>query len=78
MTAEFQDEAENTIIPTDETFEGELKNLINKYSVENRSNTPDFILASFMLDCLAAWGAATINRERWFGRVEHPDPWGDT
>ncbi len=31
-----------------ECFESELEQLINKYSLENGSNTPDFILASFL------------------------------
>ena len=33
-------------------FENELRSLINKYSLENDLNTPDFILAAFMKNCL--------------------------
>lgn len=29
----------------------ELETLLNGYSEENESNTPDFILAKFMLSC---------------------------
>lgn len=34
-------------------FEKELAILINKYSKENESDTPDFILARYLKDCLA-------------------------
>jgi hypothetical protein len=32
----------------------EFRTIINKYSLENDSNTPDFILAEYLLDCLIA------------------------
>ena len=50
------------------TFEKELEALINRHSVENGSNTPDFILAGYMGACLDAFNAATVERERWYGR----------
>lgn len=34
-------------------FEKELAILINKYSKENESDTPDFILAQYLKGCLA-------------------------
>jgi len=37
------------------TFEQELRNLINKYSKENDSGTPDYILAEYLCMCLAAF-----------------------
>lgn len=49
-------------------LENELAALLNRYSAENRSDTPDFILAAFMLDCLAAWNVAFRQRETWYGR----------
>lgn len=33
----------------------ELESLINRFSVENRSNTPDFILAEYLVSCLFAY-----------------------
>ena len=51
------------------TFEEKLRELINSCSVENGSNTPDFILASYLGDCLRAWDAATARRESWYGRT---------
>ena len=36
-------------------FEKELAALINKHSLEQRSNTPDFILASYLVESLNAF-----------------------
>lgn len=33
-------------------FREELEILINKYCLENGSNTPDFLLADYLMDCL--------------------------
>lgn len=33
-------------------FQEELTSLINKNSIENESNTPDFILAEYLIACL--------------------------
>jgi hypothetical protein len=52
-----------------ETFESELEGLINRYSQERHSNTPDFILAEYLLACLAAWNRGVCERERWYGRT---------
>lgn len=49
------------------SFEQELEALINKHSVENDSNTPDFILRAFMVNCLNAFNGATRRREEWCG-----------
>jgi len=50
------------------TFEQELRHLINAHSMENHSNTPDSILAEYLCSCLDAFGRATTQRERWYGR----------
>jgi len=44
----------------------ELSAVLNRYSVENKSDTPDFILATFLLDCLKAFEAATNTRTLWY------------
>lgn len=54
------------------TFHNELESLINKFSMENDSNTPDFILAQYLHDCLGAFGNAMIHRDKWYG-LEQPD-----
>lgn len=47
---------------------------INLYSAENGSNTPDFILAQYLMDCLAAYDKAVTAREKWYGREPKPVP----
>jgi hypothetical protein len=49
-------------------FEKDLTQLLNHYSHENFSNTPDFILAHYLTACLLAWNAACARREVWYGR----------
>lgn len=53
-------------------FIKELEAIINKYSMENASNTPDFILAQYLCNCLRAWEEATQQREIWYGRDARP------
>lgn len=54
------------------SLEQELTILLNKFSQENASNTPDFILAQFMLSCLSAASTLTQQRETWYGRDACP------
>lgn len=49
-----------------ERFKKELEKLINKYSIESHSNTPDFILVSYVKGCIDAFNAATFARDRWY------------
>ena len=51
-------------------FIKELEHLINVCSIENESNTPDFILAQYVRHCLDAFNKACNARERWYGRGE--------
>lgn len=55
-------------------FEKELTSLINRYSRENRSDTPDFILAQYIDSCMTAFDAAVLRRDQWYGR----DPFADS
>lgn len=54
------------------TLERDLEGVLNRYSQENASNTPDFILAQYLLGCLAAWNTAVQQRETWYGRDARP------
>lgn len=47
-------------------FERELIQLINKYSLENESNTPDFILAKFLLEAFYHFNDAVRARTNWY------------
>ena len=53
-------------------FKTELEQLLNKYSMENASDTPDFILADYLEQCLAIFDATVAHREAWWGRAMHP------
>ena len=48
-------------------FERQLTDLINTHSKENGSNTPDFILAQYLSNCLEAFNLAVNKRHEWFG-----------
>lgn len=65
-----EDQSKTTIGKND--FQTELRKLLNRHSMENDSNTPDFILAEYMLNCLKAFNTATQQRETWYGRDGRP------
>jgi uncharacterized protein YecE (DUF72 family) len=46
----------------------ELAVLLNQYSAEVGCDTPDFVLAQFLMECLAAFDSAVCAREQWYGR----------
>lgn len=50
------------------SFRKELEKLINQFSIENGSDTPDFILAQYLANCLAIFDLAMREREKWYGR----------
>jgi len=49
------------------TFERELESLLNSYSKENESDTPDFMLAEYLKNCLESYTIAVTKRDKWFG-----------
>lgn len=51
-------------------FEKELMELINKHSIENESDTPDFILAEYLYRCLKNFKITINHRENWYGRAK--------
>jgi hypothetical protein len=54
----------------------ELEHLINKYSQEKEGgNTPDFLLAEYLRNCMRVFDQAVRARDRWYGHNEEPiDP----
>ncbi len=46
----------------------QIEEALNRESAENGSNTPDFILAEFLIDSLAAFDKSVVRREEWYGR----------
>jgi hypothetical protein len=51
----------------EESLQQELAGLLNKFSQENDSGTPDFVLAEFLLNCLAAWNTGIVQRQAFLG-----------
>jgi hypothetical protein len=51
-------------------FRKELEALLNSNCQENGSNTPDFILANYLIMCLDAFDATVNWREKWYSRPE--------
>lgn len=50
------------------TFQEKVEELINKFSLENDSDTPDFILALYLRMCLQVFNIIIEKREEWYGR----------
>lgn len=48
------------------TFEEELRGLINKHSREEGSNTPDWILADFLIGCLRQFNRTMVVRDDYY------------
>lgn len=48
------------------TLERDLESVLNRYSAENGSNTPDFLLAEYLMGCLAAWNKGVVARDKWY------------
>lgn len=51
-------------------FREELTILINRHSMENGSNTPDFLLAEYLTGQLNLWDQFVTRREYWHGRAK--------
>jgi hypothetical protein len=53
-------------------FRTELERLLNRESMENGSDTPDFMLADYLMACLDTWNKIVTTREQWYGRGPKP------
>jgi hypothetical protein len=45
----------------------DLRALLNQVSREGLSDTPDYILARYMLGTLEVFESCTLERDRWYG-----------
>ena len=65
-------------VPTEERrvtdFRFELRALLNRYSMEGPSDTPDYVLMQYLMDCLEAYEAAVQRRQIAAARTNVPDP----
>lgn len=57
-------------------FEKELTVLLNRFSIDTKCQTPDFLLAEFLVRNINLYALVIDERERWFGRTpsEGPQP----
>lgn len=62
-----KEQTQSEQLPDRPDFITELTGLINKYSLENHSNTPDFILSKYLQRCLGVWTECVTHRDKWYG-----------
>ena len=46
----------------------DLAEVLNRHCAENGSNTPDFIIAQYLVDCLTALDFTVRARRQWYGK----------
>ena len=51
-------------------FEHALKDLLNCYSMDG--DTPDYLLASFLMACLSAYNQTVTARDKWHNSEDEP------
>lgn len=54
------------------TFRSSLQYLLNRFSMEAGSNSPDFVLAQFLQDSLRSFDRAVVARDLWYGGKQRP------
>lgn len=55
------------------TLRQDIASVLNQHSRENGSNTPDWILAEYLILCMDAFDGATKARRAWYGfELEYP------
>lgn len=55
------------------SLRNQIKDLLNKASRENESNTPDWLLADYLMLCLDAGEKLVVGREKWYGKFMEPN-----
>jgi len=50
-------------------LEKDISELLNRYSYENNNNTPDFILAKYIIGCLESFNRAIVSRDKWYNTI---------
>lgn len=49
-----------------DNFRKELTDLINKYSMENESNTADYVISGYLIECLNVYNQTMQSRQKSF------------
>ena len=60
------------MINNKQAFIKDMAAVINKHSRENVSNTPDFLLAEYLYECLSGAENLIICREKYYGHFSTP------
>ena len=55
-----------------ENFKHDLAKLINLYSLEAVSNTPDFTIAEYLTNTLLEFDKLMQSRDNWYGCSQRP------
>ncbi len=55
-----------------EELRDEIVRAINRHCAEDGSDTPDFILADYLMGCMQTFDRAVDAREKWYGRPVRP------
>jgi hypothetical protein len=58
-------------------FKKELGNLINKHSLENSLDMPDFMMAELLVNILKAMRVAKAQNDSWHGMRAYPEDYHD-
>lgn len=53
-------------------FKQSLERIINANNMEDSSNTPDWVLAKYLYNCLQSFEFATNERDKWYGIAPIP------
>jgi len=56
-----------------ENLRVELTGIINRFSLDTVSSTPDFILADYLLACLDAYNKTANSRNSWYNGTANED-----
>ena len=73
MVDDIEERTKEETQPDSPDFQSELVSLLNRYSRENVSNTPDFILRDYMSDALRAFERGVKRRDEWYGINPGPE-----
>ena len=62
----IDDTPDQTVDSNRADFRAELSSLLNRHSMESGSDTPDFLLADCIADCLYAFDRMMTKRAAWY------------
>lgn len=66
ITRDDRHDAKDSRLSAPPDFRKELTELLNRHSKENGSDTPDYILAQYLMYSLETFDEATRQRVRWY------------